>query len=325
LSAEARLILSIVSVVVVLMGATAGYMLIEGESLSDSLYMTVITVFTVGYKEAFDVTDAGRFWTMVVILVGYATVAISVANLVSLLVGGELRAVRGRLRMKSAIEKLNDHVIICGYGRMGAIVADDLRKEGRSFVAVDSTVQFDRDDIDVLSIQGDATEDATLLEAGIMRAEALVACLASDADNVYVTLSARELRNDLTIIARAEQLSTEKKMRRAGADVVICPHMIGANKVATLLLRPHVMDFVDMAAKGVDMAIAQYEVTPNSPFVGKRLRDSDIRSRANVTVVAIKRADGTQIFSPGPDEPINESDQLILLGRGGLSERLRSL
>jgi len=158
-----------------------------------------------------------------------------------------------------------------------------------------------------------------------MHANALVTCLTSDADNVYVTLSARELRRDLNIISRSDQPSTEKKLIRAGATSVVNPQTIGANKAAALLLRPHVVDFVDMAARGVDMEIAQFEVSPGSPFVGIRLRDSGIRQKAQVTVVAIKRGDGSQIFNPGPDERIRESDQLILVGRGGLSDRLQQL
>jgi len=325
MNAQARFILSIFLVPVTIVIGTLGYMIIEQQPLIDSAYMTFITVFTVGFREVFAVDTAGRIWTVLVIIFGYAAVSVALATFVSLMVSGELRSITGRARMKQQIEKLRDHVIICGYGRMGSLIAHELLRERRVFVVVDRDADKQLAHDGYLFVSGDATEDQVLLEAGIMHANALVTCLTSDADNVYVTLSARELRRDLNIISRSDQPSTEKKLIRAGATSVVNPQTIGANKAAALLLRPHVVDFVDMAARGVDMEIAQFEVSPGSPFVGIRLRDSGIRQKAQVTVVAIKRGDGSQIFNPGPDERIRESDQLILVGRGGLSDRLQQL
>ena len=320
-----RLWLSVSTVVFVLLAGTVGYVIVEHQPALDSLYMTVITLSTVGFKEVFELDRGGRILTMLIILLGYAALYLSLANLVSLIVGGELRAIRGRLRMKAQINQLEDHVIICGFGRMGSLVAAQLTREEVSCVAIDNSATHGMESQGVLFVQGDATEDSDLLEAGLMRARALVTCLSGDADNVYVTLTARELRSDLQIIARAQQPSTEPKLKRAGADSVICPQTIGANKTVGLLCKPHVIELVDMAAKGVDIEIAQYQVSADSSLVDKPLRESGIRERAGMMVVAIKRADGFQIFSPGPEETIQEADRLILIGRGGLSERLNEL
>lgn len=325
MSAQARFILSILLVPVTIAIGTLGYMIVEQQSVGDSAYMTVITVFTVGFREVFPVSMAGRLWTVAVIVLGYGAVSVALATFVSLMVSGELRSITGRARMKQQIEKLRGHIIICGYGRMGSLVAHELQRGGVAFVVIDSGADKQLSQEGYLFISGDATEDQVLIEAGIMHANALVTCLTSDADNVYVTLSAREFRRDLNIISRSDQPSTEKKLIRAGATSVVNPQTIGASKAAALLLRPHVVDFVDMAARGVDMEIAQFEISPSSPFVGIRLRESGISQNAQVTVVAIKRGNGEQIFDPDPDELIHEADQLILVGRGGLSERLDGL
>ncbi len=325
MSPRRRLYISISVLLLVLMTGTAGYMVLENQPFLDALYMTVITLSTVGYKEAFPLDDSGRILTIAIIIVGYSTVAISIANLVSLIVGGELRSHRERLRMKDTIAKLRGHTIICGYGRMGSNIALDLVRENVDCVVIDRGKGDELDDRGVLHVQGDATDDYDLEEAGIRNASALVSCLTSDADNVYVTLTARGLCPTIKIIARAEQKSTEAKLKRAGADSVISPQTIGANKAVGLLRRPHVVDFADMAARGVDIEIAQYLVDSNSPIAGKALKDSSIRERADVVVVAIKRANGNQVFGPGPQEVIHVDDQLIVIGRGGLSERLERL
>ena len=317
-----RLILSVVLVVAVLLGGTAGYVIVEDQSILDSAYMTVITLTTVGFGEVFPMDRSGRILTIVIILVGYAALSVALANLVSLIVGGELQAIRGRLRMKAEIEALQDHVIICGFGRMGAQVAAQLHRDNVPCVAVDLVRTQEMESLGVLFVQGDATEDGVLGDAAVGNARALVASLAKDADNVYVTLTARELNPNIKIIARAEMMSAEAKLRRAGADWVIAPQIIGAHKVVNILCKPHVVELVDMAAKGVDIEIAQYEIAAESQLVGTMLRDSGIRERGGMMVVAIKRTDGDQVLSPGPEEKIRAGDRLILLGRGGLSEEL---
>jgi voltage-gated potassium channel len=325
MSPRRRLFVSISVLLLVQMGGTAGYMVLEHQSFLDSFYMSVITLSTVGYEEAFPLDRSGRILTIGIIVVGYSTVAISIANLVSIIVGGELLSHRERLRMKDKIANLRGHTIICGFGRMGSNIAMELKRENADCVIVDRNMRDELEERGLLHVQGDATDDHELEAAGIQRAAALVTCLSSDADNVYVTLSARGLCPTVKIIARAEQKSTEPKLKRAGADAVISPQTIGANKAVGLLRRPHVVDFADMAAKGVDIEIAQYQVDNLSSLAGKALKDSSIRERADVMVVAIKRRDGKQVFGPGPQEVIQVDDQLIVIGRGGLADRLERL
>ena len=260
MSPNARLTLSIVIVVVVLVLGTLGYMIVMGVSAFDSLYMTVITLTTVGFSEVIELDAKGRALTMILIMVGYAAVAIALANLVSLVISGELRKVREGQRMKAQIAKLEGHVIVCGCGRMGRLVAKVLQQEGAQYVVVDSMETEELEALEFLFVRGNATDDDVLEDAGVKQASALVSCLSSDADNVYVTLTARELNPDLKIISRSQHPTTEAKLKRAGADSVICPQTIGANKVVAMLRRPHVVDFVDMASAGVDIEIAQYEV-----------------------------------------------------------------
>ncbi|MCB9849171.1 MAG: potassium channel protein [Phycisphaerales bacterium] len=322
---QVRLWVSIGAVITVIVASTASYVIVLGQSVADSLYMTVITLTTVGYEEVFPLDKTGRTLTMIIILVGYTALAVALANLVSLVVGGELRAIREGVRMKAKIAELRNHVIVCGYGRMGAQLASQLQRERVPFVAIDRDGSLDLAEQGVLCVCGDATEEGTLEVAGIMHAKALVTCLSSDSDNVFVTLSARDMRPQMTIIARAEQPATERKLKRAGATAVICPQMIGAQKSANILCRPHVVELVDMAAKGVDIEIAQYEIEGESRLVGRRLRDSGIRESAKMMVVAIKHADGSQIFSPGPEERIQAGDQLVLIGPGGQASHLDAL
>lgn len=319
-----RLWLSVLVVLCVFVFGTLGYMIVEDQPPLKSLYMTVITLSTVGYREVFELDTRGMVFTMALIVVGYIALGIAIANLVSFIVSGEFLAIRGRLRMKARIEQLQGHVIVCGYGRMGAQLCAQLAQERTPFVAIDRDVHR-LEAAGLLFVEGDATEDTTLKAAGLARAKALVTCLASDADNVFVTLSAREIRPELTILARAEQPASEHKLIRAGATAVICPQSIGAQKMAHILCRPHVVELIDMASKGVDIEIVQYEVAADSPLAGKALRESRIRERVSMMVVAIKRPDGRQLFSPGPEERINAGDQLVLIGPGGQTARLNEL
>jgi voltage-gated potassium channel len=218
-------------------------------------------------------------------------------------------------------------VIVCGYGRMGQLVADQLQADDRGVVIIDNNP--DRlaamEEAGLPAVGGDAAEEATLLEAGIARARCLVATLPRDSDNVFVVLTAKGLRQDLFIIARAESTTTEGKLLRAGADRVVCPQVIGAHRISSLITRPSVVDFVDVAAQGVELEIDEYKVGDDSPLAGKSLRDSALRQKVDAIVVAITRADGRTIFSPSADEVVHTGDTLILIGRLHTSGRLSQL
>jgi voltage-gated potassium channel len=310
--------------VVFLVGSTGYVMLEEGVTFFDAAYMTVITVSGVGYREAIQLDTAGRVWTIVVIVVGIGTAYLAFSSLLTLLVSKEIHALRGRRRMQARIDRMTNHVIICGYGRMGSLAANDLTQQSIPVVVVETDDRLVQalDDADIPYVRGNAIEDDTLLKAGLARARYLVSTLPTDADNVYVTLSARGLRPDLKIITRAEQPSAEVKLLRAGANSVVCSQVIGASRIANLVARPHVVEFVEVAAKGVDLEIAEYAVGPDSSVKDKSLRESDLRHRSGGIVVAIKRADGETVFSPEPDVVIRQNDTLIVIGGSGVCDRL---
>ena len=327
MTARQRLIAALVVLAVVFLAGTAGYMLFEGASAGDAAYMTLITVSTVGYREAVGLDAGGRVWTAVIIVFGIGAVSVAFTSAVTLFVSGEMRAVLGRRKVQSRIDKLADHVILCGFGRMGAMAAAKLRDQGAEVVVVETrkALRLDIESAGLPYVIGDATEEETLQAAGLMKAQSLVAALPTDADNVFVTLTARGLRPDLHIVARAEQPATEVKLRRAGADRVICPQVIGATRIADILTRPNVVDFFEVAARGVELELDEYRVGPQCALRDRTLRDAALRQETGAMVVAIKRADGTSVLQPGPDEVIREGDLLILIGRAGTSTRLDRL
>ena len=330
MAARSRFILSILALLGVFLAGTAGYMTIEtdaaGErpSFVDAAYMTVITLSTVGYGEVWELSRAGRLWTIAVIAFGIVTVSYALTSLVSLVISGELRSLREKKKMDKTIEHLKNHVIVCGYGRMGRLVVDELQRRRVPVMVVEAqrTLEVDLREAGVPFIIGDATEESTLLQAGLKKARALVIGLPTDADNVYITLTAHTLRPDLIIVPRAEQISTEAKLKRAGATRVVCPQVIGAMKVSDILTRPTVVDFVEIANKGVDLEMDEYVIGGRSPLVGLSLRDARVRRHTNATVVAIKRADGETLVSPDPDARLAARDTLILIGPTGISSRL---
>ncbi|RME40949.1 MAG: potassium channel protein [Planctomycetota bacterium] len=330
MSPQKRLLLSALAVLAVVLTASAGYMLIESEhvpSFLDALYMTVITVSTVGFGEVFPLSPAGRIWTITTIAFGVATVTYTFSSIVSLLVSGELRSQQVRKRMQKQIDTLRNHVIVVGYGRMGSLVVEELRRRGLPLVVIESdpAKEPQLQNLEVPCLIEDATAEGVLERAGLQRAKGLVLVLPSDADNVYVTLAAHTLFPHVPIIARAELLSTEPKLRRAGADRVICPQVIGATKVANLLTRPSVVDFVEVADQGVDLEIDEYRVPRHSALVGKSLRETGLRERTGATIVAVKRADGQTLVSPDPNAVLQPDDILILVGSAGVSDRLDKL
>ncbi|MCP4593589.1 MAG: potassium channel protein [bacterium] len=322
-----RLALSLLAVVLVFAGSTLGYHLLCEVSLGDSAYMTVITLSTVGFEEVVPLDRVGRLWTCLTIILGIGTVSVAFSSLISVVLSGELKELRGRSRMKSRVEHLEKHVIICGGGRMGALTAADLEGRGIPFAVIERepVVQRELTDRGCVFVEGDATAEETLLAAGLERARAIVAVLPRDSDNLYISLTARGLRADLMIIARAEHPSTEVKLKRAGADRVILPHLIGATKIANILTRPSVVDFFETASAGVDLEVDQYIIGVGSSIANKTLRESSLRQEAGVIVVAIKKADGSMRFSPDPDEVIGLQDTLIMVGQAGASARLDQL
>lgn len=329
MSPVARLIYSIVALLGVLVAGTVGYMVIEADrpdapNILEATYMTVITVSTVGFKEVWDISPAGRIWTIGVIIFGVGTVSVAFTSLITLFVSGELQSIRERRKMKHTTQKLRGHIILCGYGRMGAMAVEQLEKRGAQVVVIerDPLLEAPMREAGLNFLITDATDDDALQRAGLANAACLVATLPHDVDNVFITLTARALRPTMSIVARAELPTTEAKLMRAGASRVICAQAMGAARIADVITRPNIVDFVEIANKGVDLEMDEYVITEDSPLKGKLLRDSLLRRKTGASVVAIKRADGQTLFSPDPDAEFRVGDTLILVGPAGVSSRL---
>lgn len=317
-------------VMVIFIGvAGLGYYIIEpGYSWLDAFYMTVISVTTVGYGEVGgSLTNSGRAWTMFVIIGGIMTGAVALSLVVAGVVEGRVRGILGRRQLEHKIASLSGHIVVCGYGHTGHRVANLLHARNRQVVIIDispeRTAQAEQDG--VLYLLGDAQEESTLLAAGVARASALVAALTDDAANVFLTLTARGLSSSLQIIARAQQAATQDKLTKAGATRVVCPLIIGGNRIADVLLRPAMVDFVEMAHKGVDLEMDQIVIQEGAGIAGRTLRDLALPLQVGAMVVAIQRPDGTALYNPGPEVIPMAGDTLVLIGRHGMHEAVGKL
>lgn len=321
--------LAILAVIIFVGISSLGYYLIEpGYSWLDALYMTVISITTAGHLEVGGpLTAWGRGWTMFVLIGGITIGAVALSLVVAAVVEGRVRGILGRRQLERKIASLSGHVVICGYGRTGHRVADLLHTSNRQVVIVDNsldrTAQAEQEGI--LYLLGDAQEEDVLLSAGVKRAATLVATLADDASNVFLTLSARGLNDSLQIIARAQEAATQDKLTKAGATRVICPTIIGSNRIADVLLRPAMVDFVEMAHKGVDLEMDQLVVQEGSSITGRTLRELALPSRVGATVVAIQRPDGTALHNPGPEVTLAVGDTLVLIGQHGMNAAIEKL
>ncbi len=314
-----KLIISLIASTVLLLFGAFGYMYIEGASFDDGLYMTMITVTTVGYGETIHLSAAGRYFTMALILLGVGFVMFIFKEMAETVVAGGLQEALGKRKMSKKLGRVTDHYIVCGFGRIGQVICQLLAKHNRKFVVIengDAELQQIQE-LGYLCVPGDASDDDILLQAGVERAKGLIGVVSSDADNLYLTLSARSLNRNLYIIARSSRgRRVKSKLKRAGADKVISPYDIGATHMANLILRPAVIDFIDLAVAGNELGLSMEEirVTTRSSLLNKSLMDSGLRKTYNLIVVSIKRADGQSIFNPTPQIVILEGDILIVLG-----------
>jgi len=305
-----------------------GFVWIEGWSFFDGLYMTGITLTTVGFGEVHPLSKVGRAYTLVLLLAGMGVMLYIVTSLARVVVEGEIRQALGKRKLLTRIKKLKGHYIICGFGRIGEIIARQLKEKGIPLVVVENNPDHVSrlEESGYSFVVGDATREEVLQEAGIERASGLVAVVHSDADNVYITLTARSLKPDLYIVARAEERGAEQKLKRAGADRVESPYEIGGRKMAYAILRPTVTTFIELAmADGVDLSMEEVAVEPTSPLIGLALKDSGIRRDLDLIVVAIKRASGEMLYNPAPDTQIQGEDTLVVLGMRQNLEALEKL
>jgi voltage-gated potassium channel len=312
-----------------LSAGTLGYVLIEGWPPFDALYMTVITLTTVGYLEVHPLTPAGRAFTMALALLGVFTLFYLAGDFIRGMVSGEVARLLGRQRMERQMAALNGHLIVCGFGRMGRFVCEQFSAAGLPFVLVEQQAPL-LEGFRMphgIPLHGDATAEDVLRRAGVERARALVSAAASDADNLYITMTARLLNDKMLIVARAEEEAAERKLKRAGASRVVSPYAIGGQRVAQAVLRPHVMDFIELATRGehLELQIEETEIAPGSALAGQSVKDSAVRADLGVIVVAIRKPTGQMVFNPAPSTVIEAKDLLITLGHRQQLDRLEQM
>lgn len=297
---------------------TIGFMVVEGYPAFDAFYMTLITVATVGYMEIHPLSHAGRVFNSFLILFGVSAVFFGVGALTQTIIELELQDTFGKRRRKRVIDGLKDHYIICGFGRVGRHAAFELQRTGVPFVIIDRSeprAEMARQ-AGMHVLVADSTRDESLRQAGILRARGLVSALATDADNVFVILSAKTLNPKLTVVTRASEEEAEQKLRLAGADTVFAPFSMAGHRLAQALVRPHVSTFLDFAttAMGLDVAIEQVEVARSSEVIAKSLKELHLSRDYGVIVMAIKKAGGEMLFNPPAESTIAAGDYLIAMG-----------
>jgi len=306
----------------VLVGGTVGY-LSFGFGLLNAVYQTVITVTTVGFNSPHPLDTGSKVFTIVLILVGVGTALYTFSTVLEVLFEGEMRELVRSRKMEREIDQMSGHVIVCGWGRVGREVAQFLTNAQRAVVVIDRDVERVRD-VPYASVQGDVTEDETLLKAGILRAATLVAALDTDADNLYVTVAAKSMRPELQIIARARSESSEPKLMRAGADRVVNPQQLGGDRMASFVTQPHVVDFVDIVMHDgtLEFRLEELLVSDASSLAGRTIRTAQLRDRTGALVLAIRRPQGDFITNPSPEDVITSGDVLISVGT---AEQLEAL
>jgi len=308
--------------------ATVGYRLADGKyGWLDCLYLAVVTISTLGMAEAQEMSSAARTWTIFVVCGGVLIGGVVLSLIVAMVVQGQLRGILGRRQLQHKIESLTGHVIICGFGRMGRLVATRLVEAGRQVVVIDNDSERTAaaGDAGLLYVHGDAQEEATLEAAGVTRAQMLIATLADDPQNVFVTLTARQANPQLRIVARAQEQSAQEKLMIAGATRVVSPQVLGASRMVDIVLRPAVVDFVEIASRGVDLELDQLQVGEGSRLVGKTLEQLELPRRTGAHVVAVRRAGGEAVYHLTPQLELQAGDTIILVGRRGAAAAVQKL
>lgn len=310
-------LISVLSLVLLIVAfGTAGYMAIEGWSFLDSIYMTITTITTVGFREVHELSRMGIVFTIFLIVGGVGTALYAFTAGARFILEGEIQEIFGRKKLEKKIRNLTDHYIICGYGRMGRIIAKELQDEGVPFVVVDKNSETLDEKEEILAIVGDATRDQTLKAAGVEKACGLISVLPNDAENLFVVLSARGLNADILIVARAVEEGSEQKLLRAGATKVVSPYLIGGLRMAHTVLKPTVVDFIEFTTRSGNLELQMQEVLvqEGSGLIGRSLETCSVGDDMGVIIVAIKQATGETRFNPTHQSIIKAGDILIVLG-----------
>lgn len=324
-----KLIVAQILLFLVIATGTAGYYYIEDMEVFDAFYMTLITISTVGFGEVKTLHTAGRLLTVFIIISGISLLTYTLSQIATIFIEGELRKILGRKKMQRQLAQLQDHFIICGYGRIGETIARELLFNNIPLVVIEQSEEI----VKILNASGiiylakDATKEDTLLEAGLLRAKGLVTAVSSDADNVFIALTARGINPDVFILARAIDPGNENKLVRAGANKVVSPYVIGGKRMAEILQRPTVVDFIDQATMNTELGLRIEEVCvgSSSTLVGKSLIDSKLRDTFGVIVIAIKPVAGEMIFNPNADQVLHAGDVLVIIGKRNHLIRLNKI
>lgn len=328
-SALRHLQYTLIALAFIALVGVVGFRLIEGWGWLDSVYMVVMTMATVGYKEVHELSQAGRIFNLFLMVFGVGAVFFTIGMLTQTLLEFELERVFGKKKMQREIEKLSGHYILCGAGRVGHSAARELARKPVPFVVIEADrKRLDDEPVEWLKLEGDATQEKVLRQAGIERAAGLVAATTTDATNIYIVLTARGLNPKLKIIARASEEDAEKHLRTAGADSVISPYKSAGHRVAQSFLRPNVVDFLDIAVDRElheEMVIEEILVDGRSRLAGTSVGTSYIHRDMGIMILAIKRADGRPCFNPKADEPIQAGDNLIVMGEAAKMPMLETV
>jgi voltage-gated potassium channel len=314
-----RLALIAIALAITLAGGTAGFVFIEHYPVFDAFYMTLTTITTVGNGEIRPLSHIGRVFNSFLIFFGVSVMLLAIGAMTQTIIELELNQFFGKRRIKKMIEKLHGHFIVCGFGRVGRGAADELRQQGAKFVIVDNNEEKVERAIKegMLAVLADASRDEVLREVGIDRAKGLIATLASDADNLFLILTARTLNSKIALTARIAEQTSEEKLRRAGADFVFAPYNSTGHRMAQALLKPHVQQFIDFTTQNLDVKvnIEQVRVSASSQFVDATIAGMQIHAEMGVIVLAIRKADGKMVFNPAADTRISVGDHLIVMGQ----------
>lgn len=324
-----RLKLSLFLLFTIIASGTLCYTFLEDMTPFEAFYMTMITISTVGFSEIKPLSILGRSITILIIISGICVLTYTLGQVAQMFIEGELRALLGRRKLEKKISTLKDHYIICGYGRIGSTIAQELVKEKIPLVIIEQNPA----NIELLEAEGflylnmDATEEEVLLKAGIQRARGLVTTVTSDSDNVFISLTAKGLRPDLFILSRASDPKNETKLLRAGASRVVCPYLMGGRRMAEILSKPTVVDFIDQTMMNDELGLKMEEavISASSPLIGKTLVSSKLRQDFGVIVVAIKKITNEMVFNPLPTERLDAGDVIVVIGKKDSLSRMNEV
>ncbi len=314
-----KLKLSLFLLIATISFGTFGYVIFEDMPPFEAFYMTLITISTVGFSEIKPLSHIGRIITIIIIIMGISLLTYTLGQVARIFVEGELRKVLGRRKLEKQIAALSKHYIICGYGRIGSIIVKELNSAHIPLVVIDQNPESiaELEANHILYLNMDATSDHALIAAGLERAQGLVTAVSSDADNVFIALSAKGLRPDIFILARASDVKNESKLLRAGASRVVCPYQMGGRRMAEILHKPTVVDWLDHTMMHTELGLQMEEaiIPEHSPITGKTVVSSNLRQDFGVIIVVIKRKSGEMVFNPGPAEIFNAGDVIVVIGK----------